>query len=129
MTRPSRMLLLVTILAVLAVVVLGVMARRYGSILDRRAKAAQAETEKTLRRVDDFISVRRALRKPGASFQDALEDADLARTEYLHLDRQYREWRTGNPGPAGRMAAVFELRKEELAATEPVAAPAGGPQQ
>ena len=44
MTRASRMLLVVAIIAVVAVAVLGFMAQRYGSVLERRAEAERAET-------------------------------------------------------------------------------------
>jgi len=126
-TRPSRMLLVVALFAVVAVSVLGFMAQRYGSVLERRAEAEKAETEQTLRLVDSFIRVRRALQAADGSFQSALAKGGLGRTEYLHLEKQYREWKAGGQGVGRRFAAAFELRKEELVATEPGARPNAGP--
>jgi hypothetical protein len=120
------MLLVVGIFALLAIVVLGLMARRYGTILQRRAEYARVETEQTLRRVDGFIRVRQALRTPRGSFQEALDEAGMARAEYVRLDQQYREWKTERPGLGAKITAAFELRRDELAATEPEASTEDG---
>jgi Tfp pilus assembly protein FimT len=44
MSRPSRMLIVVVVFAILAVVVLAIMAQRYSTMLERRVAPQQSES-------------------------------------------------------------------------------------
>lgn len=112
MTKPSRMLLVVGLFAVAAVVVLGMMASRYGNMLEQRDSG-----------IEGFIDVREELKLaiddgvPAEQLKqvrdEALASVGLEKGRYFELLRQYRSWKRGR-----EKTELFEQQRERLEALD-----------
>jgi len=124
MTRSSRTLIVIGGMALVSVLMLSMMARRYVKILDVQPMQGQQRessatlplppaTPEALADVDAFILVRRAVRaamlgnvQPSGAAQlprlrlardQALQRHGVDRIEYLKVRSAYRSWRSGSP--------------------------------
>lgn len=133
MTRQSRMLVVIGGFGLLAVVVLGSLAKRYEQLLapeDAAAAPGWRGDRFQQERVDGFVAVRSELRRAlDESAADADEatlarlretrDAALARIgmkprAYLEVRSDWRRWRRDPSRVPANTAAAFERRREEL---------------
>ena len=126
MSRQARILLLIALLGVGSVVVLGIMAERYGAIVTRQelkqtGEISAAEAE---RQVAAFLAVRRRLRRifeeqqsAGArqlreslrqSFDRALGDVNIERADFMRIERLYRAYSSGEERGPEVYAKGFE---------------------
>jgi hypothetical protein len=106
------MLLVVGVFAVAAVILLAMMANRYGRMLEDRDGGVEAFIEVR-------VELKRAIEK-GASGEElkevrdnALALAGLEKREYFELLRRYRAWKRGR-----EEAAVFEEERKRLEAVD-----------
>jgi hypothetical protein len=135
------MLLVLGLFAVAGVVVLGMMAQRYGSILERQADAQerverrvaaprdparppglprrQAVAEATLGQVDAFICARHEREEGAAPTDEALARCGLERPAYAAIEREFLAWAAGADGVSERLRVAFGQRREELAGSDP----------
>ena len=132
MSRQARTLVLLGVFALVGVVALGVLARRYGTLLEAQARSgpalpARSEAEAE-RRVAAFVTVRERLAdelgrsrgRPAAEVQErlarvlayALESERLDRAEYERIGSMVRDWeRQGAPPPAPYLSPLARRRE------------------
>ena len=133
------MLLVLGLFAVVGVVVLGMMAQRYGPILERRSEAregaerrvaaprdaarpgvsADRQAAATLDQVDAFICARREREEGAAPSDEALANCGLERPAYAAIEREFLAWTSGEEGVSERLQRAFGQRREELAEVAP----------
>ena len=131
MSRETRILLVMAVLAVGGVTSLALMARRYVKILDVRPAAATrpvAPAAAALVEVDAFIEVRRTIRRaidaqsgggsPAAPLRSARDEglrrSGMSSDRYARIRTLYREWREGRLAARHPLAYAFEQRRREL---------------
>jgi len=133
------MLLVLTFFAVVAVAALGMMARRYGSIIEgqreararaERRIAAPRDAERpstaptaaeaaALARVDAFVRARNARDAAGDVSDVALAECGLDRAGYEALEAQLVDWKSGGGEVPVALRRAFGLRRTELTDAEP----------
>lgn len=142
MSREARTLLLLGLMSLVAVSVLGGMARHYQKALEGRddtpATVADRVAARDPQRVQDhravneldaFLRVRRALRNAidrGATGEavlreiraEALLQIGLSGDDYLRTRELYRRWRSGGDGLADAQLRRLEQRRAELEAVD-----------
>jgi hypothetical protein len=147
MTRTSRTLLVLGLMSVGAVVVLAMMAQRYGKVLEQRGEArgrevrsvdapgTSAEQERAAREIAVYLAVMASLKEdlalrkrqaPGEPTDDAAEDSldralgqhGLSRVDFSRLALIVRAWREGSPEVAEAYRRELDRRAPDVRASE-----------
>lgn len=137
MTRPTRTLLILGVMAIGGLIALAMMAQRYGEALEgRQHRAAPRRQGEGTHAADAehhviaLVSIRRALKTAldgqrdrtetevraalRSTLSDQLRAHDLDRDEYRRIESVFRAWRAGNEEvPAGYREAL-DRRTDEL---------------
>jgi len=141
MTRPTRTLLFIGLIAVGAVVVLAMMAQRYSDVFERSRSAGgsrgvqrstvaelpDAEAERYVRALVDIRkALKRALEEQEASSENEtratmrrvlaseLAEKGLDRTEYQEMESVFRAWQAGSPDVPRAFREALDRRADEL---------------
>lgn len=125
MHNPTRTLTLLLVFAFAGLSALGYMAYRYSKILEEPVGDGVVEV---VRRVDQFIAVRRGMRREidrhsadggqlslSVTRDRALAFHDLDPVSYGEVREGYRQWRAGSLPAEQALAAALERRRDELA--------------
>jgi len=126
MSRESRILLILLLMALGAVGGLGMLAKRYGGVLEARESGAEAPAA-----VEGFIAVRRVMKEWVDSFPEspadrdalarvrraALASAGLREDRYIAVRTGYRAWRQAALA-TGPLRAALDLRRTRLDAVD-----------
>ena len=142
LTRPARTLLILGLFGLAAVAALGVMARRYGAILESRVVDAGNRPARTAAaaesRIRAFVAVRERLADERGRSQErtdaerrerlarvlehALESEGLARDEHDRIEGMVRGWeRDGTAPPEPYRTPLARVREylQEIESTPP----------
>lgn len=132
MTRGTRTIVVMGLIAVGGVVSLAWMAQRYGDVLSRRGGAArpQATTDELPdsdadRLVEAYLRVRSILagahddspaaaQERGVTLTEALAAHGLAPEQYQELEAMHRAWRSDSPEVPAAYREAFDRRRERL---------------
>jgi len=142
MTRNTRMILVMGLIAAGGVVSLAWMAQRYGDVLTRRDAAPRSASAEELpdadadRLVEAYLRVRMSLAEvrthapgaagdPGVALGEAIAAEGLAPEQYQELDAMHRAWRSDSPEVPEAYRAAFERRRHRLDETAADGGPAG----
>jgi hypothetical protein len=127
------MLLILGVMGVACVVLLGLMANRYGAVLQQMKKADESRPQTAVsgaapaQAVASYIVVRRTLKQrldaPDvdgetmfvAERELALSESGVRATEYARVRGLYRDWRREPTSVENDYAEIFRRRRAELA--------------
>jgi hypothetical protein len=138
MTRQTRLIAILAVMALAGVVALGLVADRYRRVISGRQQGATQSADQALRaaqaQVDAFLSVRRALRariddggfegldtdtlaREFIAERDRLRAASrLGPADYRELRQRYRQWKQDTATADAAWRAAFAAREREFEA-------------